>query len=50
VDECAEGAASCSHCRVNTLGSIACICNPGFEIRADGRQCCRKRLCYCKPV
>lgn len=42
IDECAEGSARCAHRCVNTPGSFTCVCNPGFELGADGKQCYRK--------
>ncbi|KAH0624132.1 hypothetical protein JD844_007560 [Phrynosoma platyrhinos] len=39
VDECEEGTSRCIHHCVNTQGSFACTCHPGFELGHDGRQC-----------
>lgn len=42
IDECSSGHAKCSHGCVNVLGSFSCLCHPGFELGADGKQCYRK--------
>lgn len=42
VDECATGLAQCAHGCLNTHGSFKCVCNAGYELGADGRQCYRE--------
>lgn len=42
VDECGSDRAGCAHRCVNTLGSYKCVCNPGFELGVDGKQCYRE--------
>ncbi|KAK3531482.1 hypothetical protein QTP70_023267, partial [Hemibagrus guttatus] len=41
VDECVSGRTGCAHGCVNTQGSSRCVCNPGFELGVDGKQCYR---------
>lgn len=42
IDECSSGHAKCSHGCINMLGSFRCVCHPGFELGAEGKQCYRK--------
>lgn len=42
TDECVSGQAKCAHGCVNVPGSFRCVCNPGFELGADGKQCYRE--------
>ncbi|XP_016115773.1 fibrillin-1-like [Sinocyclocheilus grahami] len=40
LDECVANGRICNNGRcVNTEGSFHCVCNAGFEISADGRNC-----------
>ncbi|CAM9897004.1 unnamed protein product [Lampetra planeri] len=40
IDECVYNGQVCKNGRcVNTEGSFQCICNAGFELTADGRNC-----------
>lgn len=42
IDECVSGQTKCAHGCVNVPGSFRCVCNPGFELGADGKQCYRE--------
>lgn len=40
LDECVANGRICNNGRcVNTEGSFHCVCNAGFEISADGKNC-----------
>uniref|UniRef100_A0A8D0AR74 Fibrillin-1 n=1 Tax=Sander lucioperca TaxID=283035 RepID=A0A8D0AR74_SANLU len=40
MDECVANGRICNNGRcVNTVGSFHCVCNAGFEISADGKNC-----------
>ncbi|XP_077973794.1 bone morphogenetic protein 1-like [Styela clava] len=40
IDECEDKRKSgCQQGCVNTLGSYKCVCDPGYELAADGRTC-----------
>ena len=42
INECESNNGGCSHSCVNTAGSYVCMCNPGYQLGADAKQC------YCK--
>ena len=43
IDECIMNGVMCRNGRcVNTDGSFQCICNAGFEITPDGKNCVGK--------
>lgn len=43
IDECIQNGILCKNGRcVNTEGSFQCICNAGFELTADGKNCAGK--------
>lgn len=40
IDECIQNGVLCKNGRcVNTDGSFQCICNAGFELTTDGKNC-----------
>ena len=39
MDECADSLDSCQQNCTNTVGSVVCSCNEGFELNADGFSC-----------
>jgi len=40
LDECVANGRICNNGRcVNTEGSFHCVCNAGFDISADGKNC-----------
>lgn len=39
VDECAGGRHGCDQDCLNVAGSYHCTCQPGYELRADGKRC-----------
>ena len=39
IDECAADAHNCSQICKNELGTFQCVCNPGYELSADGENC-----------
>ena len=48
VDECAEKNGGCEQCCVNSYGSFACCCDPGFKLSTNLINClghCRHRRC-----
>lgn len=43
IDECIQNGVLCKNGRcVNTDGSFQCICNAGFELTTDGKNCVGK--------
>lgn len=44
IDECIVNGVMCRNGRcVNTEGSFQCICNAGFELTPDGKNCIGKK-------
>lgn len=44
IDECVEGTVLCKNGRcVNTDGRFQCICNTGFKLTSDERNCVGKK-------
>lgn len=39
LDECSFSELLCQHRCVNTPGSFACVCPPGYYVFEDGRSC-----------
>ena len=39
IDECAQSNGGCSTFCNNTDGSFSCMCDKGYELDEDGRQC-----------
>ena len=39
IDECTDGIHFCAHNCFNTIGSYSCICEIGYLLNEDGRQC-----------
>lgn len=39
VDECSFSNFLCQHTCLNTPGSFACMCPPGYYVFEDGRSC-----------
>lgn len=40
IDECLQNGRICNNGRcINTDGSFHCVCNAGFHVTADGKNC-----------
>lgn len=40
IDECLQNGRICNNGRcINTDGSFHCVCNAGFQVAADGKNC-----------
>lgn len=45
IDECLQNGRICNNGRcINTDGSFHCVCNAGFQVAADGKNCEGKAL------
>ena len=39
MDECETDSHGCQHTCVNLFGSYKCHCDPGYELKKDGKGC-----------
>ena len=42
VNECQSNVGGCEHICTNTDGSFECLCNSGYSLSSDGRNCSGK--------
>lgn len=51
IDECLQNGRICNNGRcINTDGSFHCVCNAGFQVAADGKNCEGKTFLKLLPI